>query len=59
MVMDIKMNNVERVLLNENPSGIVYAPNYWQWFSHHQNHGTLPDEILPCGGIDRTTEICF
>jgi hypothetical protein len=26
----------------------VYAPNYWQWFSHHKNHGTLPDEIKHC-----------
>lgn len=46
--MDLKTNNVVRVFLNENPSGIVYAPNYWQWFSHHQNHGTLPDEIKHC-----------
>lgn len=41
-------NNVERVLNNQNPSGIVYAPNYWQWFSHHQNHGTLPAELKSC-----------
>lgn len=40
--------NVERVLRNQNPSGIVFAPNYWQWFSHHQNHGTMPDEIKHC-----------
>jgi hypothetical protein len=42
------MNNVERILLNQIPDRIVYAPNYWQWFSHHQNHGTLPDEIKHC-----------
>lgn len=42
------MNNVECILQNKTPSGIVYAPNYWQWFSHHQNHGTLPDEIKHC-----------
>lgn len=30
------------------PDRIVYAPNYWQWFSHHKNHGTLPDEIAHC-----------
>jgi uroporphyrinogen-III decarboxylase len=40
--------NVGRVLQNKNPSGIVFAPNYWQWFSHHQNHGILPDEIKHC-----------
>lgn len=42
------MSNVERVFHNLKPSGIAYAPNYWQWFSHHQNHGTLPDEIKHC-----------
>ena len=41
-------NNIERILNNQDPSSIVYAPNYWQWFSHHQNHGTLPDEIRHC-----------
>ena len=42
------MNNVEMVLQNLYPSSIVYAPNYWQWFSHHKNHGTLPNEIKHC-----------
>jgi len=23
----------------------VFAPNYWQWFTHHRNHGQLPEEI--------------
>jgi hypothetical protein len=27
---------------------MVYAPNYWQWFAHHQNHGLLPAEIAHC-----------
>jgi uroporphyrinogen-III decarboxylase len=40
--------NVERVLQNQQPSAFVFAPNYWQWFSHHQNHGILPDEIKRC-----------
>jgi hypothetical protein len=38
----------ERILNNQDPSGIVYAPNYWQWFSHQQNHGILPDELRHC-----------
>ena len=33
------------VLNREEPAGIVYAPNYWQWFAHHLHHKTLPDEI--------------
>ena len=41
-------NNILGLINNQNPSGIVYAPNYWQWFSHHQNHGLLPDEIKHC-----------
>ena len=44
----IKVNNVEQLLLNQTPSAIVFAPNYWQWFSHHQNHGIMPDEIKHC-----------
>ena len=48
MLMNLNMNNVERVFLNEKPSGVVFAPNYWQWFSHQRNHGTLPDEIKHC-----------
>lgn len=40
--------NVEMVLQNQKPSGFVFAPNFWQWFSHHQNHGILPDEIKHC-----------
>ena len=27
---------------------IAYAPNYWQWFAHHRNHGLLPPEIAHC-----------
>ncbi|MBM3859862.1 MAG: hypothetical protein FJ395_09460 [Verrucomicrobia bacterium] len=27
---------------------IRYAPNYWQWFTHHQHHGLLPTEIAHC-----------
>jgi hypothetical protein len=40
--------NIERILLNQAPSRIVYAPNYWQWFAHHKNHGILPEEIKNC-----------
>ena len=48
MNFNSEMSNVDRVLQNQNPSGIVFAPNYWQWFSHHQNHGSLPAEIRHC-----------
>ena len=42
-------SNLERILKDQNPTGIVFAPNYWQWFSHHKNHGILPDELKHCG----------
>ncbi len=41
-------SNVLKVLRNETPDRFVYAPNYWQWFAHHLNHGILPDEIAHC-----------
>jgi hypothetical protein len=35
-------------LARQRPERIVYAPNYWQWLSHHLNHGLLPPEIADC-----------
>ncbi len=40
--------DVEKVLSLKEPSRFIYAPNYWQWFAHHKNHGILPDEIKHC-----------
>ena len=42
-------DDVRRVLRREDPGRVVYAPNYWQWFTHHRNHGLLPDELRECG----------
>lgn len=39
---------VEALIARRRPERIVYSPNYWQWFSHHQNHGLLPAEIAHC-----------
>ena len=39
---------VESVLARKTPPRMVYAPNYWQWFAHHQNHGLLHEEIAHC-----------
>ena len=39
---------VHAVLQRKCPARIVYAPNYWQWFAHHQNHGLLPPELADC-----------
>ncbi|HOM58877.1 MAG TPA: uroporphyrinogen decarboxylase family protein [Kiritimatiellia bacterium] len=36
------------VLQRRRPERIVYAPNYWQWFAHHRNHGLLPPEAAHC-----------
>jgi len=39
---------VASVLKRKTPARMVYAPNYWQWFGHHQNHGLLPADIAQC-----------
>ena len=39
---------MEKVLYLNKPSRFIYAPNYWQWFAHHKNHGILPEEISHC-----------
>lgn len=39
---------VQAVLDRRCPDRIVYAPNYWQWLSHHRLHGTLPEDISHC-----------
>jgi uroporphyrinogen-III decarboxylase len=36
------------VLERRCPRRLAYAPNYWQWFAHHRNHGTLPPELHDC-----------
>lgn len=39
---------IEKILAGSDPGRFVYSPNYWQWFAHHSNHGTLPDELAHC-----------
>jgi uroporphyrinogen-III decarboxylase len=39
---------VEALIARRRPARIVYSPNYWQWFAHHQHHGLLPAEIAHC-----------
>jgi len=36
------------VLGRHRPDRFVYAPNYWQWFTHHRNHSLLPPEFQHC-----------
>ncbi len=43
-----KKNAVEKILNREDPGRFVYAPNYWQWFTHQKNHGLLNPEIEHC-----------
>jgi len=40
-----RRDRVQGVLKRRALNRIVYAPNYWQWFTHHRNHGLLPEEI--------------
>lgn len=39
---------VEAVLRRSTPPRVVYAPNCWQWFEHHQHLGLLPPEVAHC-----------
>ena len=39
---------VREVLHRRTPPRVVYAPNYWQWFTHQRNHGLLPEELRGC-----------
>lgn len=36
---------LDRVLRRSAPPRFACAPNYWQWFAHHRQHGSLPAEI--------------
>ncbi len=44
-------SSVQQVLENQFPDRFIYAPNYWQWFAHQKNHGTLPEEIQHCENL--------
>ena len=35
-------------LKRQSPGRMLYAPNYWQWFAHQQDHGLLPPELAHC-----------
>jgi hypothetical protein len=39
---------VTTILKRAHPDRMVYAPNYWQWFSHTAQHGCLPAELAQC-----------
>ncbi len=39
---------VTAILQRHRPPRFAYAPNYWQWFAHHRNHGLLPPELAQC-----------
>lgn len=41
-------SEIELILSRQIPALYVYSPNYWQWFTHHKNHGLLPEEIQHC-----------
>jgi hypothetical protein len=45
----VNRSAVEQVLERKDPGRFVYAPNYWQWFAHHRNHGLLPPELANAG----------
>jgi hypothetical protein len=44
----MSQSDIVAVLERKRPARFVYAPNYWQWFAHQQNHGLLPPAIEGC-----------
>lgn len=40
-----KRDNLRRVLRGESPDWVPFAPNFKQWYQHHREHGTLPEEL--------------
>lgn len=45
---NVYSNPVWEILRNEKPHRFVYAPNFWQWFTHRLNHNQVPEEIKHC-----------
>jgi len=43
-----KKNAVEQVLRREDPGRFIYAPNYWQWFTHQKNHKLQVEDNIHC-----------
>lgn len=41
-------DSIRAVLQRRAPARIVYAPNYWQWFTHQLHHDRLPEELRGC-----------
>lgn len=39
---------MQAILGRRRPPRMPYGPNYWQWFTHHRNHGILPPELAGC-----------
>jgi hypothetical protein len=43
-----QQENLRKTLRGETPAWIPFAPNFWQWFTHHQAMKTLPAELRDC-----------
>jgi hypothetical protein len=50
-IINFRGMEIEKVLVHEQPSRFIYAPNYWQWFRHQASHNLLPDEIKHCNTL--------
>lgn len=48
MPTDTPRDAILHVLRRQDPGRFVCAPNYWQWFTHHKNHGLLPPGLRHC-----------
>lgn len=46
--MTTKRDNLRQVLKGEPPEWVPFALNCAQWYRHHCDHGTVPDELSTC-----------
>jgi hypothetical protein len=44
-------DEIEKIMMRQQPSRFVYSPNYWQWFKHQKDHNLVPDEIRHCNTL--------
>lgn len=44
-----RKENLRLVLRGQKPRWVPFAPNFNQWFVHHQKFGSLPPELRGCG----------
>ena len=43
-----RKQNLQRIVHGEKPQWVPFALNFAQWYLHHRQFGTLPQELRSC-----------